>query len=70
MKRIMRIEIRFDDCREQGHGPSPEAKQGPRSCPPAPHSGAPAPRGRGCSIPPSVAAASASALVQHLHLSV
>jgi hypothetical protein len=27
MKRIMRIEIRFDDGREQGHGPSPEAKQ-------------------------------------------
>jgi hypothetical protein len=27
MKRIIRIEIRFDDGREQGHGRSPEAKQ-------------------------------------------
>jgi hypothetical protein len=27
MKRTIRIEVRFDDGREQGHGPSREAKQ-------------------------------------------
>lgn len=27
MKRVLRIEIRFEDGREQGHRPSPEAKQ-------------------------------------------
>jgi hypothetical protein len=27
MKRTIRIEIRFDDGGERGHGPSPEAKQ-------------------------------------------